>query len=73
MITNLYLLFQVVKGINRYSLFRNLIEIIIEHVCMIIELKYEIKISEKEIKKEFFEDIEKQNFKEIFSVKVDKR
>lgn len=64
---NLYLIYCLIKA-NKFRDFRDLVEIIIEHICMIIENSKEIRISEKEIKREFFEYLDKYDIKEIFDL-----
>lgn len=64
---NLYLIYCLIKA-NKFNDFKDLIEIIIEYICMIIETNREIKISEKEIKKIFFDDLDKYDIKEIFDL-----
>lgn len=64
---NLYLIYCLIKA-NKFRDFRDLVEIIIEHICMIIEDNQEIKVSEKEIKEIFFKDLDNYDIKEIFDL-----
>lgn len=64
---NLYIIYCLIKA-NKFKDFKDLVEIFIEHTCMIIEDIKEIKVSEKEIKKIFFEDLDKYDIKEIFDL-----
>lgn len=64
---NLYLIYCLIKA-NKFKDFRDLIEIFIEHICTIIENTKEIKVSEKEIKEIFFNDLDRYDIKEIFDL-----